>query len=200
MEIDCDKRKPLTLARQTVSKVMQNDTDILTETGLDVKKGNKMENIVAMWRPGVDHMFKKADPQKVASEIFANGLHPTNEQIVEIARNKNAESHKLFDWDDQSCARKYRLVQAHNIMTALVVNIVGINKTQEETEMKPLTVRYAYSIDNGKPGYTPIHEIMANPNDYNALLNKAKSELNAFKAKYAMLKELKAVFNEIDKL
>lgn len=158
------------------------------------------ENIVAMWRPEVDSIYKKADPQKVANEIFADGLHPTNEQIVEIARDKKTEVHKLFDWDDKSCARKYRLTQAHAIMTALVVNIVGVNKAEDETEKKPLIVRYAYNIDNGSPGYTPIHEIMANKDDYNALLNKAKSELNAFKAKYAMLKELKNVFSEIDKL
>ena len=157
-----------------------------------------MENFVAFWKPDVATVYKKADAQKVAEEIYAVGDQPTREQIVEMARNKKTESHKLFDWDDKSAAEKYRLVQAGKLMTALCIEYVGMNE-EKKPDTKPVPIRMYYNIDNGA-GYTPTVAIMQNQNNYNKLLMKATDELKSFKVKYAMLKELQPVFTEIDKL
>lgn len=157
-----------------------------------------MENFVAFWKPEVITVYGKADPQKVAEEILSVGDQPTKEQIVEMARNKNTESHKLFDWDDKSAAEKYRLSQAGKIMTALCIEYKGLNEVHEP-DKKPMPVRLLYNIDNG-PGFTPIIDIVKNEDNYQKLLGRAKDELKSFKMKYSMLKELSAVFIEIDRL
>ena len=46
-------------------------------------------------------------------------------------------------------------------------------------------------------GYKSINLIMQKPDEYKALLNRAYSELQAFKNKYKMLKELKEIFDLI---
>lgn len=157
-----------------------------------------MENFVAFWKPEVASVYEKANPQKVAEEILSVSERPTREQIVEMARDKKTESNKLFDWVDKSAAEKYRLIQAGKVMTALCIEYKGLNENPEPVR-KPVPVRLLYNIDNGT-GYTPIVEIVKNEDNYKKLLDRAKDELKSFKAKYSMLKELGAVFSEIDKL
>ena len=49
-----------------------------------------------------------------------------------------------------------------------------------------------------KEGFAAITTIMQNKDMYDQLLERAKMEIKSFRKKYAMLKELEALFDVID--
>lgn len=130
----------------------------------------------------------KADAQKCYEELGDNGLTP--EQIVEKARDENSELHKCFEWDDTKAAEKYRLTQARSLMCNLVF----------VTEDQKAETRVFYNLTFEKTEYKPTKLILQKPDEYQLLVQKALGELQAFKKKYAHIKELKKVFEIIDEL
>lgn len=132
-----------------------------------------------------------ADANKVASEIEALGDDITPAQILDKARDENTELHKCFEWDDSKAAEKYRLIQAEKVIRLLVIEHPGENA---ETSSP---IRCFYKTSDGQ-GYKPSKVIFQNPNEYQALLLRAKEELRAFKAKYSMLHELDEILSLID--
>ena len=136
-------------------------------------------------------IFKNADPSKVKAELDSLGDIIEPSDIVEYASNPNTELHKCFEWDDTEAARKYRITQARSVIRNLVVEI----KT-ESNEPTYLRVRY---VTEGQ-GYKPTKLILSNQSEYEALLNRAMSELRAFREKYKSLSELCEIFDAIDSI
>lgn len=134
------------------------------------------------------NLYGDADAQKVYEEIGEENTTP--EEILEKAKDPNSELHKCFEWDDKKAAEKYRLQQARTIMC----NLVFVSDDEKDD------VRTHYALTFEKSEYHPTVLILQKPDEYKALLEKAKGELFAFKKKYAMLKELKKLFQEIDSL
>lgn len=145
--------------------------------------------VVAKWREGWDSLFHGADAQKVAEEISAIGDSPTSEDIVEAGRNPDSELHKCFEWDNDIAAEKYRLVQARYIVHHLV-----IEEKTVPTERPEIRVFYR---PKDSSGYTETKRIVRDDDAYKNLLERAYSELRAFKAKYSMLTELNEIFELI---
>lgn len=149
------------------------------------------------WNPEVDKsLFKGKDPDKVLNEICSISDNPTKEQIVEKARDVNSEMHDLFEWNDTVAAEKYRLTQASALVRNLRVRYIGLNEDKPQEEMKSIMCRALYSLP-GTTGYTHINVIMNDEVKYQTLLEQARNELERFKAKYAMLTELKPIFDLI---
>ena len=142
--------------------------------------------IVAKWK--VEGLIK-ADPQKIMDEINEIGETVEPSEIVNKARNENTELHKCFEWRDDIAAEKFRLHQARNILCNLV-----FEGKDEEKKFEPIRLMYKTTENEG---YKSINLIMQKPDEYKALLNRAYSELQAFKNKYKMLKELKDIFDLI---
>ena len=143
--------------------------------------------VQATWKiPG----FYKADANLVAEEIYAIGEEATPEQVLEKARDENSELHKCFEWDDSIAAEKYRLVQARQVLRFVVVR----NEPPEE-EKPPIRVFFK---PKGSAGYKPTEIIIKQKDEYQALLEQAMIELQAFKAKYACLSELEELWEAID--
>lgn len=133
----------------------------------------------------------KADVQKVDSEIKGIGESATPQQVYEYAKeNPDSELYKCFEWDDRIAAEKYRLSQAQKIIQFIVR--VPVNKD------KP-TVR-EYQITSQRNTYQPTKVFLVNQDEYEELLKRALSELQAFRNKYKTLSELEEVFNAIDEL
>ena len=153
--------------------------------------------IKAKWKNG--YGFYKADAQKVAEEIMEvcdsadlNDAKP--EDVLVKARDENSELHKCFEWDDAVAAEKYRLRQVGYIIRLLVIK----EECDESTEYKERPeVRVFYKTKEDE-GYKPTHLIVQKKDEYDALLQRAWSELRAFKQKYSMLKELDEIFKLID--
>ena len=131
----------------------------------------------------------KANAQKVYEEIGCRKVTP--EDVLEQARNnENSELHKCFEWNDSIAAEKYRLTQARQIIQLLVIK----PEKKEEPQVR------VFQITTETNNYQPVRLFLEQPDEYKALLQRAKNELSAFKTRYKTLSELETVFNEIDKV
>lgn len=139
----------------------------------------------AQWK--FKNLFK-GDAQKVADEIGNRKVTP--QEVLEIARNENTELHKCFEWDNDVAAEKYRLIQAQRI----IINLV-FSKTDNEQE----DIR-CFQITTEKNTYQPAQQFLVQQDEYQALLKRAKAELEAFRRRYASLTELEEVLKAIEAL
>jgi len=130
----------------------------------------------------------KADPQKCFEEIGDKSVSP--EEVLNKARNEKSELHKCFEWNDGIAAEKYRLQQARTIINLLVI------KTERDDEI-PIRV---YQITSQRNTYQPSRLFLQQPDEYRKLLERAKSELIAFKNRYKTISELEMIFELIDNL
>ena len=159
-----------------------------------------MLQLKAMWEPGSSVVSRNTDPQKVADEIYSISDTPTTDEIISMASDPETESYKLFDWDDAVAGPKWRRVQARYVMHSLKVEFVNDGREPEEPTRVMEPVRMFYGNPTGEDGFASIVKIMGNKDMYEQLLERAKAELQAFKKKYAMLKELQDLFEMIDGL
>lgn len=131
----------------------------------------------------------KANAQKVYEEIGDRKVTP--EEVLEQAKNDEySELHKCFEWDDSIAAEKYRLSQARQIIQLLVI--------KPEKKEEPL-VR-VFQITTETNNYQPTRLFLEQPDEYKALLQRAKNELAALKSRYKTLSELEKVFEAIDEI
>lgn len=130
----------------------------------------------------------KADAQKVADEIGEGKVTP--QEVLEKAKDENSELHKCFEWNDTVAAEKYRLQQAR----AIIINLVYTPITKEEA-----TVR-CFHITTERCTYQPTKQFLVQEDEYQSLLKRAKSELEAFKRRYHTLSELEQVFEAMESI
>ena len=139
----------------------------------------------AEWR--IRSLFK-ADASKVADEIGYDKVTP--QEVLDKARDENTELHKCFEWDDSVAAEKYRLRQASDIIR----NLVFIKKKKEDEPIR------CFQITTEKNTYQPTQKFLVQEDEYQALLKRAKAELESFKRRYATLTELESIFEAIEEL
>lgn len=129
----------------------------------------------------------KADAQKVAEEIGEGKVTP--EEILEYARNhKDSELYKCFEWNDSVAAEKYRKIQARSIILNLVIS-------KEETKGHTVS---CFSLTIEPKTYQRTTLFLEQPDEYQALLRRAKAELEAFKRRYHTLVELAEIFEVME--
>ena len=158
-----------------------------------------MVQLKAMWEPGSQRVSRGTDAQKVADEIMSISDTPTADEIVQMAMDHGTESHKLFDWDDAVAGPKWRKEQARLVMRVLKVEFVQEDAPGEEAKVfTPVRLMYGNPVENS--GFAAITTIMGNKDMYDQLLERAKMEIKSFRKKYAMLKELEALFDVIDQI
>ena len=118
----------------------------------------------------------------------------TAQTIVAFAENPKTALHSAFDWDDTIAARNWRLVQARNLLRVYVIHY--------ENTPEPVHGFISLSPDRACPGggYTAMGHILSDEGKRTQMLEDAFAELRAFRRKYAILKELAAVFEAIDSL
>ena len=135
------------------------------------------------------YLFPNTDADTVYGEIKGIGENATAEQIVEMAKDESTESHKCFEWDNEIAGHKYRITQAQHLVRQLVI-------VEQAEKSRPTEIRAMYTSKAG--GYKETKLILQEKDEYEALLERAKNELRAFKQKYAMLTELENIFALID--
>ena len=133
----------------------------------------------------------KADAEKCYREIESLG-EVKSEEIVEFAKDDKTELHKCFEWDDTKAAERWRVQQARFVCNSLTV--VVETETIEPKEFRII------EHDSEQRVYRPVIMTVRNADQYKRLLDQAKDELAAFKRRYASLKELATVIDEIEKL
>lgn len=136
--------------------------------------------------------FYKADAEKVAEELETLGSEYSLSDVVEKAKDENSEMHDCFEWDDSIAGQKYRESQAQNMIRLLVY-------TKDDGDNKEKTnIRFIVSTGKRDNTYTPTRLVVRVQTEYEQLLERAMSELRAFKAKYSSLSELEEILDLID--
>lgn len=152
----------------------------------------EIDRAKAAWTPGYEPLFHGADAQAVYQEIIEIGESATPKQILDKARSKKTELHKCFTWDDKIASEKWRLQEARSVVTHLIIKEIDNQKVETP-------VRLLHKVDKRHDtGYKAITLIMANEDDYKALLRQAKAEMISFKNKYRTLAELEEVLAVMD--
>lgn len=116
----------------------------------------------------------------------------TPENVLNLARDETTELHKCFEFDDAIAGEKYRLIQARDIIRHFVIK--HTNEKGEEQNIR------TFQITTETNHYESTRVILQNPDEYAALLARAKEELRNVKRRYKTISELEEVFEAIDNL
>ncbi len=130
------------------------------------------------------------DELKRLTELHGGTLLPS--VVVDAARADHSPLHHLFEWDDTAAAEQWRLLQARNVINAVV--------TYEKHGDNEIAVRAFVSLpsDRGENGYRLTVAVMSDAERRLELLTEARAEMLRFKDKYKSLSELASVFEAID--
>jgi hypothetical protein len=145
------------------------------------------------WRhgvPWVDH-----DPQAIGERLEALRVRDgalTPQAVVADAEPPASPLHALFEWDDATAAAAYRLHQARQVISAIRVTSVA----PMQREPVPAFVRVTTTAATGH--YQPIWVVLQNRDQRQVLLARARAELEAWRRRYANLRELADMFAAID--
>lgn len=137
--------------------------------------------------------FNKADANLVGKEI-EQLEEVTAKTIVDKARDESTELHKLFEWDDTLAAEKYRQQQAGMMISSLqVVVIAETEDTEEKTTRAFVTLKR-------ETEYEPISAVVADPEKYDLLKERAIRQFKADRERYQEVYDLQELFDMIDEL
>ena len=108
-------------------------------------------------------------------------LHPS--MVVAEARRKTHPLHDRFEWDDKIAGKKYRLVQAYDL-------IRSVKLTYRDKEGTPHTVRYWHPVRTDSPFvFDPLHEIVEDDVAMQILLRDAERDWEAMRDRFGHLTE-----------
>ena len=125
-----------------------------------------------------------ADAQAVGQELekIETAGELTSEEILNYAKdNPDSELYKCFEWDDDEASRKYRLIQASQILSSISLKI-----TEEPVRKQKVYVSIK-STTSGSRKFKNIKEVLENDEEYKQLLDKAEKEFDSCKDKYETL-------------
>ena len=111
--------------------------------------------------------------------------------IVREAEPPASILHNYFEWDDTKAAHEYRLEQARKLIRICVRYI-------PDGPDEPVRAYVSLQDDRGTNGYRSITDVMSDERLREKLLAEAKRDMNLFRQKYAVLRELAQVFEAMD--
>jgi len=149
--------------------------------------------VIYGWRAG---SRVSLDAQRVGEAIEKltkrhNGvLEPGH--IVDAARDEASPMHPHFEWDDATAAEAYREDQARELVRSLTVDI-----SKSNLETKP--IRAFVNVETGGDrGYVSTHTAMSSQELRKQVIERAWSELEAWRRRHAELTELGRIFSMVD--
>jgi len=161
------------------------------------RRGNRKDStMVYKFREG---FHVKGDPQKVGETLESlrarNGGRLTPEDVVVEAAKRRSVLGQYFEWDDSEAARKYRLSQAGYLIRAVV-----LCPSQDEPSFEPVRafVSVGGSADEPPTSFTHIRQAMQDERLRGEVLGRAKTELVAWRTRYADLQAFAGVFAAVD--
>lgn len=125
------------------------------------------------------------------------GRSPKAAEVLEDAKDENSPIHEMFKWDDKEAAEKFRVLQASQLLSSLVikVEIIRGNKT-EEIEM-PVRVVLKHGYKSGGQ-HEHIKDILNDRERRGMMIEMAADELINIQRRFSYLKEFTRVFQEVD--
>lgn len=116
----------------------------------------------------------------------------TPEDVLEDAKHDNSPLHPYFEWDDGAAARQHRLQQARGLIRAVVA--VYVSDDKPAARMRALVHINEPSV----PHYRETTHAMSMTKTRTLVLERAWRELQAWRRRYADLKEFASLISEID--
>jgi hypothetical protein len=139
----------------------------------------------------------KANPQIIGEHLeMLRGKHGGNlstDEVLKDAKRNNSPLHPLFEWDDSTAAREYRLWQARHIIGAVVV------KYDDQPEQPAIRMFVNVRQEEQKQTYTSIAAALEDPELRRQVLADALRELDRIQRKYKDLTELSEIFASINR-
>jgi hypothetical protein len=112
-------------------------------------------------------------------------LHP--EAVIDAARDPESPLHDQFTWDETEAARQYNLIEARKLIQ---VHVEFLTPTSD-----PSPVFVSLRSDRPKGGgYRKMVDVLSKKALREQLLEDALADLEHFRQKYHMIKELAGVF------
>lgn len=129
------------------------------------------------------------DAGRIFEKIERRDGAVTPEAVLEDARSEDSPIHGDFEWDNDKAAEKYRLKQAQQMISLLVVS----------EDDKPNTRAFVNThTDIKKAAYMNVGKAMQSQDLRRVVLGNARREMIMFNSKYAKYMELAKVTNAID--
>lgn len=150
--------------------------------------------MVYKWKSGARIKGDAQASGELMEELSVSEEGLTARTLLEANIPEGAPLHNDYDWDDSIAADKWRLQQSNQFIASLTV-VVFEDKGDASTDQPR-----AFHITTQEHNYDSLNVILSEPSKYEAMLQSAKAELNTFKRKYEILKELQPVFNAIKKI
>lgn len=163
------------------------------------------------WKQGFGYKVSAETVGGVLEKIKSEKGFATSDDFLEYSRSEDAETHSMFEWDDEIAAEKYRHQQSAMIINQLEVEIVY---TEIQTDNTPVTIDDTQRVirtnafvnigqrwnpdKTAKAMYVDTVSAMKDAQNRKQVLLNAKRELSAFKNKYLLLQELGKVMDAID--
>ena len=130
----------------------------------------------------------KAWEEEVAAVAAKHNGLLRAEDVVEFAADPKTALHSKFTWEDTDAARRWRLLEARNLIAVVVVYMPQI-----KTEVRAF-VSLTSDREKDGGGYRQLTTVLAHKERRTELLDDALADFDRWKAKYEMLVELAEVF------
>lgn len=113
--------------------------------------------------------------------MFLMLISETPQDVVDAAKAKSHPLHRHFEWDDKVAANAHRVDQARAL--------IRIVRVESDDSKEP--VRAFFSVkDDGGQRYQPVEKVLTSASMQLSLLKAARRDLDAFKVRYAGLKDI----------
>ena len=115
------------------------------------------------------------------------------ERVVGFASDPETELHKVFTWDDGEAAKQWRLEQARHV--------IRVSVYFDESVQEPVRAFVSLSQDRGAGGgYRHVPDVLRSDKLREQMLAEALKDMQIFARKYRLLKELRPVFDAVDRV
>lgn len=135
-----------------------------------------------------EHLIK----QELEALAEANNGLLMPETVVEFARNPETALHSRFEWDDTEAAKRYRLIQARQVIRVTV----SVLPNENESVYRVFASLREDRANGG--GYRMMVDVMTDDQMRRRLLAQAADDFKLWQKKYQQLKELAPVFAQMD--
>lgn len=137
----------------------------------------------------------RVDAQMVGEELCKiqeefTAINPS--QIVETAKDEKNILHDLFEWDNTKAGHNWRVWQARYMLRSITTVVI------DQQEKEHTTFAFVNIRTEETKGYQSVDMVVQSDTSRAYMLEQAKREMLIFRRKYQELKELSAIFENID--
>lgn len=129
-----------------------------------------------------------SDLRTLLTDIYEKHGKLDGETVVAVATDPAHPLHSHFEWDDTIAARQHRITQGNTL-----IRKVTIQTLPPTADQGPHYVRaFVSNKQSGAPdrnGYSPLDEIVADPQRYKMLLSAFQRQINDLERRYGHLEE-----------